>query len=252
MIDLNSDLGEGYGVYRMGDDEAILDVVSSANVACGFHAGDPRLMAATVRAAVERGVVIGAHVSYPDRAGFGRRYMDLGSEELKWDVVYQIGALDGVARAAGARVRYVKPHGALYNRIVDDERQARALIDAVAACDQDLAVLILPGSAAALVAGAAGVATVTECFADRAYTPEGRLVARGQPGAVIGEEASVVARAVQMATRGTVTAIDGSDVAVDARSICLHGDTPGAGSLARSIRDGLEHAGVAVVPFVDP
>ncbi|MGH9067513.1 MAG: LamB/YcsF family protein [Acidimicrobiales bacterium] len=251
MIDLNSDLGEGFGVYRLGDDEEILSVVSSANVACGFHGGDPRVMARTVRTAVDRGVVLGAHVSYPDRVGFGRRYIDAEPEDLMWDVVYQIGALDGIARTAGSRVRYVKPHGALYNRIAKDEVQARAVVEGVAAYDKALVLMTLPGSAVLAAAHAVGLPTVTECFADRAYTPDGRLVPRGQPGAVIDDEATVVARATQMATDGTVTSIDGATVDVSARSICLHSDTPDAGVLAKGIRAGIEAAGVQIAPFVD-
>ncbi|MGH9106747.1 MAG: LamB/YcsF family protein [Acidimicrobiales bacterium] len=249
MIDLNSDLGEAFGVYRLGDDDEILAVVSSANIACGFHGGDPQVMARTVRSAVERGVAIGAHVSYPDLVGFGRRDMDVAPEELTWDVVYQIGALDGVARAIGARVRYVKPHGALYNRIAVDESQAAAVVGAIAAYDRGLPLLTLPGSAAVAAAEVAGVATVAECFADRAYTAEGRLVPRGEPGAVVHDEGAVVARAVEMATHGTVKSAEGPAVRVEARSICLHGDTPGAASLAAKIRAGLEAAGVTVRAF---
>ncbi len=249
MIDLNSDLGEGFGVYRLGDDEEILAVVSSANVACGFHGGDPQVMARTVRTAVEKGVVIGAHVSYPDRAGFGRRYMDMTPEELTWDIVYQIGALDGIARAAGGRVRYVKPHGALYNRIAVDPTQAAAVIDAIVAYDRNLPVLTLPGSAVIAAAADSGATTVTECFADRAYTSEGHLVPRSRPGAVIHDPAAVASRAVQLAREGTVTSIDGTPVKVGARSMCLHSDTPGAAILAVTIRAALGDAGVPIVPF---
>lgn len=251
MIDLNSDLGEGFGVYRLGDDEAILRVVSSANVACGFHAGDPQIMAATVRAAARRGVAVGAHVSYPDRAGFGRRYLDVAPEDLVSDIVYQVGALDGIARAAGTRVRYVKPHGALYNRIVDDEVQARAVVEAVGTCGGGLALLTLPASAAMAAAEAAGVPAVAECYADRAYTDEGRLVPRSEAGAVIADEAAVVARALRLAREGAVTSAGGADVYVAARSICVHGDTPGAAALAAHVRAALEAAGVGVAPFVD-
>ncbi|MGH9062763.1 MAG: LamB/YcsF family protein [Acidimicrobiales bacterium] len=251
MIDLNSDLGEGSGAYRLGDDEQILGVVSSANVACGFHGGDPQVMARTVRTAAGRGVVLGAHVSYPDRAGFGRRDLDVAPDDLVADVVYQIGALAGIARIAGSRVRYVKPHGALYNRIAVDEVQARAVVEGIAAYDRSLALLTLPGSVAMRLADAAGVPTVAECFADRAYTSDGRLVPRREPGAVIDDEAAVVARAIQMATDGTVRSVDGRTVRVGARSICLHSDTPGAGRLAGRIRAGLEGAGVVVAPFVD-
>jgi 5-oxoprolinase (ATP-hydrolysing) subunit A len=249
MIDLNSDLGESFGVYRLGEDEEILRLVSSANIACGFHAGDPQVMARTVRAAVELGVAIGAHPSYPDRVGFGRRHMDISPDDLTWDLVYQIAALDGMAKAAGGRVSYVKPHGALYNRIAVDETQAAAVVKAIAAYNSELILLTLPDSAAMAAATANGLSTVSECFADRAYTADGRLVPRGQAGAVIDDEAAVVSRAVELATKGTITSIDGTIVTVRAQSICLHGDTPGAARLARAIRDGLEAADVAVTSF---
>lgn len=249
MIDLNSDLGEAFSVYRLGDDEEILRVVSSANIACGLHAGDPQVMARTVRIAIDQGVAIGAHPSYPDRMGFGRRHMDISPDDLTWDIVYQIGALDGMAKAAGARVRYVKPHGALYNRIVVDEGQATAVVKAIAAYDRELILVTLPDSAAMAIAEANGLRTVSECFADRAYTADGHLVPRTQPGAVIHDKAAVVARAVELATNGTVTSIDGVSVAVRAQSMCLHGDTPGAARLAHAIRAGLEEAGVAIGPF---
>jgi UPF0271 protein len=249
MIDLNSDLGESFGVYRLGEDEEILRLVSSANIACGFHAGDPQVMARTVRAAVELGVAIGAHPSYPDRVGFGRRHMDISPDDLTWDLVYQIAALDGMAKAAGGRVSYVKPHGALYNRIAVDETQAAAVVKAIAAYNSELILLTLPGSAAMAAAKANGLGTVSECFADRAYTADGRLVPRGQAGAVIDDEAAVVSRTVELATKGTITSIDGTIVTVRAQSICLHGDTPGAARLARAIRGGLEAADVAVTSF---
>lgn len=249
VIDLNSDLGEAFGVYRLGEDEDILSVVSSANIACGFHAGDPEVMARTVRNAVKRRVAIGAHVSYPDLVGFGRRYMDVSPKSLKWDVVYQIGALDGMARAAGSRVTYVKPHGALYNRITLDELQATAVVDAIATYGGDLMLLTLPGCVAMEVAQAKGVPVVAECFADRAYTKEGRLVPRSEPGSVIHDEATVVARAVELARDRVVTATDSTKVSIDARSMCLHSDTPGAANLAAKIRSALEVAGIKVAPF---
>lgn len=249
MIDLNSDLGEGFGVYRLGEDEEILRLVSSANIACGFHAADPQVMARTVRAAVEFGVAIGAHPSYPDRVGFGRRHMDVSPDDLIWDVIYQIAALDGMAKAAGGRVSYVKPHGALYNRIAVDEAQAAAVVKAIAAYNSELILLTLPGSAAMAAAKANGLSTVSECFADRAYTADGRLVPRGQTGAVIDDEATVVSRAVEFATKGTITSLDGTIITVKAQSICVHGDTPGAARLARAIRAGLEGAGVAITSF---
>ncbi|REE95497.1 LamB/YcsF family protein [Thermomonospora umbrina] len=247
VIDINADLGEGFGVWTLGDDTALLDVVTSANVACGFHAGDPLIMRRVCEAAVARGVAVGAQVSYRDLAGFGRREMDVAPEELAAEVLYQLAALDGIARTAGGRVSYVKPHGALYNRIARDAVQARAVVEAVEAYDASLPLLTLPGSAVRGVAGALTV--VAECYADRAYTPEGSLVSRRLPGAVVHDTDAVVERAVRMAVEGVVTAVDGTDVRVAARSLCVHGDTPGAVSLARAVREALAGAGVDVRPF---
>ncbi|WP_030454620.1 LamB/YcsF family protein [Herbidospora cretacea] len=243
-IDLNADLGEGFGAWKLGDDDALLEIVTSANVACGFHAGDPLTIRRVCEAAVARGVTIGAQVSYRDLAGFGRREMDVPAEELRAEVLYQLAAVDGIARAVGGRVAYVKPHGALYNRVIWDHVQARAVADAVAD-HGGLPVLTLPGSA---VHGM-GVPTVAECFADRAYTPEGTLVSRREPGSVLHDPDEVAARAVLMARDGVVTAVDGSRVRVEARSICVHGDTPGAVRIARAVRDALAGAGVAVEAF---
>jgi UPF0271 protein len=244
-VDLNADVGESYGAWVLGEDDAVLDVVTSANVACGFHAGDPVTLLRTVSAAAARGVVVGAQVSYPDLVGFGRRDMELTAAEIEADVLYQLGALDGLARVAGTGVRYVKPHGALYNRAARDPGVATAIAAAVARYDPALPVLLLAGSPGARAAHAVG-----ECFADRAYTPAGALVSRREPGAVLTDPDDVVARAVRMATERAVTATDGSDVAVEAASICLHGDTPGAAELARRVRAGLVAAGVALAPFV--
>ncbi|MGY2082731.1 LamB/YcsF family protein [Blastococcus sp. SYSU DS0539] len=248
-IDLNADLGEGFGVWRLGDDDALLEVVSSANVACGFHAGDPVTMRRVCTTAVAAGVSIGAQVSYRDLAGFGRRFVDVAPAELAADVLYQLAALDGMARACGGRVSYVKPHGALYNAAVHHEQQARAVVDAVADYDPGLAVLGLPGSALLRAAGAAGLPTVGEGFADRGYAPDGTLVPRGAAGALVHDAAAVAGRAVRMATEGTVLAVDGSTVRVDVRSVCVHGDTPGAVELARAVRAALEAAGLRVGPF---
>jgi UPF0271 protein len=247
VIDVNADLGEGFGIWELGDDLALLDVITSANVACGLHAGDPLIMRRVCAAAVERGVTIGAQVSYRDLAGFGRREMDVAAPELTAEILYQLAALDGIARTEGGRVAYVKPHGALYNRISRDAVQARAVADAVRAYDASLPLLTLPGSAVHEVAD--GLTVVAECFADRAYTPSGGLVSRREPGAVVHDEEAVVERAVRMAVDGTVVAVDGSEVALKARSICVHGDTPGAVALARSVRAALSGAGVALEPF---
>ena len=248
-MDLNSDLGEGYGRWALGDDAALLEVVTSANVACGFHAGDPATIDRTVRTAVERGVAVGAQVSYPDLVGFGRREIDVPPGDLTADVLYQIGALEAFARAAGSRVRYVKPHGALYNRIARDPVQAVAVVEAIRRYDPSLPLLTLPGSAAMRAAQEAGVPAVGEGFADRAYTSEGRLVSRREPGSVLHDPGQVAARAVVMATDGRVESADGEEVAVQVRSICVHGDTPGAVDLARAVRSALEKAGVTMESF---
>ncbi|WP_405610306.1 LamB/YcsF family protein [Streptomyces sp. NBC_00076] len=247
-IDLNADLGEGFGRWRLTDDEQLLTVVTSANVACGFHAGDAPTMRRVCEPAAERGVRIGAHVSYRDLAGFGRRAMDVPPAELTAEVAYQIGALEVFARAAGSRVSYVKPHGALYNRVVHDEEQARAVVDGILLADATLPVLGLPGSRFLELAHAAGLPPVTEAFADRAYTDEGTLVPRGRDGAVVTDPESVVARSVDLAS-GAVTAHSGARIDVRARSLCLHGDTPGAVDLARRVRERLETSGVRVEAF---
>ncbi|MER7760134.1 5-oxoprolinase subunit PxpA [Streptomyces sp. NPDC097619] len=249
MIDLNADLGEGFGRWTLTEDEALLSVVSSANVACGFHAGDPSTMRRVCALAAERGVRIGAQVSYRDLAGFGRRAMDVPAGELADEVAYQIGALEVFARAAGSRVSYVKPHGALYNRTVHDEEQAAAVVAGTVLALPGVPVLGLPGSRLLAAAGTAGLVPVAEGFADRAYTAAGTLVPRGEPGAVLHEPEAVVAQARSLALTGAVTAADGSAVAVAARSLCLHGDTPGAAALARRVREELTGAGVRVESF---
>ena len=249
-IDLNSDLGESYGAWRMGDDAAMLEVVSSANVACGFHAGDPAGILRTVKSAAQRGVAIGAHVSYPDLAGFGRRDMDIAPADLTADVVYQIGALTGLAAAAGAEVRYVKPHGALYNRIAVDAVQGAAVIAALKAVDPTLVLMGLAGAPILDQARAAGLTVVAEAYADRAYTPAGHLVPRREAGAVLHDASLIAARMVRLATEGVVEAIDGSVIRIDAQSICVHGDSPGAVAIAREVRGRLEAAGIAIAPFL--
>lgn len=248
-IDLNSDLGESYGAWSMGDDDAMLSVVSSANIACGFHAGDPAGIYRTVKAAVANGVVIGAHVSYPDRVGFGRRDMDVTSEELIADVIYQIGALKGIAAAAGASVRYVKPHGALYNRIANDARQGQAVVDAIKAIDPSLVLMGLANAPILDLARTSGLSVVAEAFADRAYTPEGQLVSRREAGAVLHDAEKIAARMVQLAREGTLEAIDGSVIRIDAQSICVHGDSPGAVVIAQQIRQRFEAESIDIRSF---
>jgi 5-oxoprolinase (ATP-hydrolysing) subunit A len=249
VVDLNSDLGEGFGIWKLGDDEALLDIVTSANVACGFHAGDPNILRRVCEAAVSRGVSIGAQVGYHDLAGFGRRSIDVDTESLTNDVIYQIGALDGFARVAGSRVRHVKPHGALYNRTVDDDQQAAAVVAALVAYDPTLLLLGLPGSALLRHAEQARLPTVTEAFADRGYTANATLVPRSQPGALLDDPAAVAQRMVQMLLTGRLQAVDGVDVAVSAQSICVHGDSPGAVAMAVAVRQALTEAGVEIRSF---
>ena len=248
-IDLNSDLGESLGAWKMGDDAAMLDIVTSANVACGFHAGDAAGILATLRAAAARGVAVGAHVGYRDLAGFGRRNMDVASADLVADVIYQIGALQGLARAAGTTVRYVKPHGALYNTIAHDERQARDVIAAIRAADPSLVLVALAGSALVGWARAEGLTVVAEAFADRAYTAQGTLVSRREPGAVLHDAQAVARRMVRLVREGVVEAIDGCVTRVEADSICVHGDSPGAVQMARAVREALTRDGVTLRAF---
>ena len=250
VIDLNSDLGESLGAWSMGDDAAMLDIVSSANVACGFHAGDPAGILATLKAAHARGVSVGAHVAYPDLLGFGRRNMDVASADLVADVIYQIGALQGLAQAAGTRITYVKPHGALYNTIAHDSAQALDVITAIRAVDANLALVALAGSPLVRWAQDAGLRVVAEAFADRAYTPQGTLVSRREPGAVLHDSALVASRMLRLVRDGVVEAVDGSLASVQAQSICVHGDSPGAVAMARAVRAALEADGIAVRPFV--
>jgi UPF0271 protein len=249
VIDLNSDLGEGFGIWRLGDDDALLDVVTSANVACGFHAGDPSTMRRVCRQAASAGVAVGAQVSYRDLAGFGRRFIDADPAELADEVLYQIGALDACAKAAGIKVEYVKPHGALYNATVHHDAQAKAVVDGVKAFG-DLPVLGLPGSRLLHHAERAGLRPVREAFADRAYTPEATLVPRTQPNAVLTSTDAVLAQVLRLARDGELVAADGTVLKAEVDSICLHGDTPGAVEHARKVREALERAGIPVARFV--
>jgi 5-oxoprolinase (ATP-hydrolysing) subunit A len=236
-IDLNADLGEGFGVWRMADDAALLELVTSANVACGFHAGDPPTMRRVCARAAELGVRIGAHVSYRDLAGFGRRDLAVDPEQLRDEITYQIAGLDGMARAAGTRVSYVKAHGALYNRAADDPDHASALVAGTYVYDASLPLLGLPGSVLLRVAAEAGVPTVTEGYPDRRYTADGRLAPRSEPGSVLSEPEEVAANAVRLAASGEVA------------SLCLHGDNPAALELARRTRAALRGSGTEVAAF---
>ncbi|PRY45786.1 LamB/YcsF family protein [Umezawaea tangerina] len=248
-MDLNADLGEGFGRWTLGDDEGLLDVVTSANVACGFHAGDPDTMRRTCELAAERGVAIGAHVGYRDLAGFGRRFLDVEPATLTAEVLYQLGGLDACARAAGVRVGYVKPHGALYNALVRHEAQADAVVDAVRAYDPTLAVLGLPGAVWLKRAEVAGLPVRFEAFADRAYTTSGGLVPRGRAGAVLHDPVEIARRCVQLATEGTVTSVDGFPIRARVDSICVHGDTPNAVAIASAVRQALTGSGVKLKPL---
>lgn len=248
-MDLNSDLGESFGAWSMGDDAAMLDIVSSANVACGFHAGDAAGILSTLKAAKARGVVVGAHVAYRDLAGFGRRNMDVASSDLVADVIYQIGALQGLAQAAGTTVKYVKPHGALYNTIAQDRRQATDVINAILAIDSSLVLMALAGSTLIGWARDAGLSVVAEAFADRAYTPSGALVSRREAGAVLHDKALIAQRMLTLVREGVIEAVDGSMVRVEADSICVHGDSPGAVAIARKIRQRFESEGVQIASF---
>lgn len=249
-IDLNSDLGEGFGAWQMGDDTAMLAVVTSANIACGFHAGDPAGIFSVLKEAAARDVAVGAHVAYRDLVGFGRRNMEPSSAELVGDVIYQIGALQGLATAAGTKVRYVKPHGALYNTIAHDKRQAADVIAAIKAVDPSLVLMALAGAPIVAQARAAGLSVVCEAFADRAYNADGSLVSRRLPGAVLHDAQAIAQRTLRMVESGRVTAIDGTDIALEAQSICVHGDTPEAVAIARALRETLVRRGVALKPFV--
>lgn len=248
-VDLNADLGESFGAWQLGDDEALLAVVTSANIACGFHAGDPLTIRRACAHAVARGVSIGAQVSYRDLAGFGRREMTVPPAELEAELLYQIAALDGIARTEGGRVGYVKPHGALYNRAARDPEQAAVIARAVVSYNPQLPVLTLPGSELETAATDLRLPVVSEAFADRGYREDGSLVPRGQPGAVLTDPADIAARATAMVVAGTVPTASGTALEISPRSICLHGDTPGAVAIATAVRASLEQAGVMLAPF---
>ena len=248
-VDLNADLGEGFGVWQLGDDDAMLGIVTSANVACGFHAGDSATLARTCRLAAERGVRIGAQVSYRDFAGFGRRFFDMPPEELSADVMYQIGALSALAKAAGSAVSYVKPHGALYNAVVTHRDQARAVVEAVHTVDPELPLLGLAGSVLFEAAAERGLRTVAEAFADRSYRPDGQLVSRRERNAVLHDPDEIAERVISMVTAGRVAAVDGSTIPITVESVCVHGDSEGAVQIATAVRERLLAEGVDLSPF---
>ncbi|WP_017575045.1 LamB/YcsF family protein [Nocardiopsis kunsanensis] len=248
-IDLNADLGEGFGRWELGDDRTLLTMVTSANVACGFHAGDPTVLRGATAGAAEHGVAVGAQVGYRDLAGFGRRFIDVSPNELTDEIVYQLGALSAFTHLAGDRVRYLKPHGALYNAIVHHTGQARAVVEAVRSYDPELPVLGLPGSEFLRLAEDAGLRVFREAFADRAYTPEGTLVPRREEGALLHEPAEIADRCLRIAHGETVHAVDGTELRLDADSLCVHGDTPGAVEVARTVAARLSEEGVQLRAF---
>jgi UPF0271 protein len=245
-IDINSDLGESFGAYTIGNDERLMRSITSANVAAGFHAGDPSVLRDTIRLAKAHGVAVGAHPGFPDLVGFGRRELNVTPKEAEDFVLYQVAAVLGIAAAEGVRVQHVKPHGALFNMAVRDADLAGAIARAVAAIDRSLILFGLPGSEIVRAGRAAGLRVAAEIFADRAYERDGSLMSRRKPGAVIHDAATVVSRAVKMVKDRSVIASDGSVVALDADTICVHGDTPGSDALAASIRAGFESAGILV------
>ena len=245
-IDINSDLGESFGAYSIGDDAGLMRAITSANVAAGFHAGDPSVLRETIRLAKTSGVAVGAHPGFPDLVGFGRRELNVTPREAEDFVLYQVAAVAGVAAAEGVKVQHVKPHGALFNMAVRNAELSAAIARAVAAFDRHLILFGLPGSEILNAGRAAGLRVAAEVFADRAYEPDGSLASRRKAGSVIHDPDAVVARAVRMVKERTVVATDGSAVALEADTICVHGDTPGSDALAARIRAGLEAAGVTV------
>ena len=247
-IDLNSDLGESFGPWPMGQDDELMRSITSANVACGFHAGDPGVMRRTIALALQHGVAVGAHPGFPDLVGFGRRELQASAQEIEDFVLYQVSALAGLAAAAGVRLQHVKAHGALYNMAARDRDVAAAVARGTAAFDRELVLFGLPNSELLREGQKAGLRVAAEVFADRAYEPDGSLASRRKPGSVLHNDDAVVARAVRMARSGEVMATDGSVIQVKADTICVHGDTPGAADLARRVRSGLEAAGIRVQP----
>jgi UPF0271 protein len=249
FVDVNADVGESFGRWMLGDDVALIPLITSANVACGFHAGDPPTLRRSCALAAEHGVSLGAQVSYRDLAGFGRRFIDVDPDDLRDDVLYQLGALQAFARAAGTEVSYLKPHGALYHAVISHQEQAAAVVAAVQQSDSPLAVLGAPGSALLVAAHAAGLRAVPEAFVDRAYTADGGLVPRSRPGAVITDPELIADQVRRLLTEQSVRAEDGTIVPVLAESICVHGDTPGAVQIAGLVRAAVEATGTSIKPF---
>lgn len=247
-IDLNADLGESFGRYTLGMDEEIMEVISSANIACGFHAGDPMVMERTVRLAAEAGIAIGAHPGFPDLMGFGRRNMAVSPEEARAYILYQLGALDAFLRPMGIRMRHVKPHGALYNMAAADEQLARAICGAVKDFDPELRLVGLSGSLLIRAAEKTGLRAISEVFADRAYEADGSLVSRRKPGAIISDEREALRRVIRMVKEGKVKAINGEEIAIRAESVCVHGDGEKALLFAKSIREALTANDIQVSP----
>lgn len=251
QIDINCDMGESFGAYTLGRDSEIISSISSANIACGFHAGDPQVMARMVRLARDHGVAIGAHPGFPDLLGFGRRNMACSLEEIDAYLTYQIGALQAFCTANATRLHHIKPHGALYNLAVGNEDLVQAMARAIARIDRSLILVLLAASdnnRMTAIAREEGITTVFEAFPDRAYTPQGTLVSRQQPGAVIHDPEEAAARAVRMVTEGVVLAVDGTEVPLSAQTLCVHGDNPSGVLLAGAIRRRLESAGIAICP----
>jgi 5-oxoprolinase (ATP-hydrolysing) subunit A len=246
-IDLNCDMGESFGAYKIGEDEKIIAYLTSANIACGYHAGDPMVMAETVALAKKHGVAVGAHPSYPDFLGFGRRNLETFPGEIKNYVLCQLGSLDAFAKAAGLKLQHVKLHGAMYNFVAGDERAARELIEAVKAYDPELIVVTLAGSLCAQMAAAAGLRVAREGFPDRAYLSDGRLAPRKMAGAVIHDASAVKERVTKAVKTGKIMSIDGKEISLETDTLCVHGDTPGAWHLAQVIRESLESSGVRIV-----
>lgn len=249
-IDLNCDLGESFGAYTIGMDAEVIPYISSANVACGYHASDPVVMARTVALAKQAGIRVGAHPGFPDLMGFGRRNMNVSPAEAKAYMTYQMGALAAFCKAAGMKMTHVKPHGALYNMAGKDEKLATALCEAIAEYDSELVILALSGSEMLRAAEKTGICAASEVFADRAYEEDGSLVARQKPGAMITDEEEAIARVIRMAKEGKVTAVTGRDIEIKADSVCVHGDGPKALAFVRRIRERLNEEGIEVRPFV--